>query len=101
MVADFLTSHQDDKDSGLYQELEAEMKAAAASVYIGGHLMRACCYWYILTGPHSIAGAETVRHDNIRNRSHDLMPLVFLGVTHFHSRHDPLSRSSREGSSRN
>ncbi|OAX32460.1 cytochrome P450, partial [Rhizopogon vinicolor AM-OR11-026] len=36
VVADFLTSNQEDKDNELYQELEATMKAAAATVYIAG-----------------------------------------------------------------
>jgi hypothetical protein len=65
MVADFLTSHEEDKDSELYQELEAAMKAAAAGVYIGRHLMASYCC--TLTRRKSLAGAETVRHDNDRN----------------------------------
>jgi hypothetical protein len=36
MVADFLIS-QEDKNSELYQELETAMKAAAATVFMGGH----------------------------------------------------------------
>ena len=39
MVADFLISHQEEKGSELPQELEASMKAAAATMYLGGHLM--------------------------------------------------------------
>ena len=38
MVADFLISHQE-KGSELPQELEAVMKATAATMYIGGHLI--------------------------------------------------------------
>jgi hypothetical protein len=53
MVADFLTSHQEnrDKDSELYQELEATMKAVAASVYIGGYLMLSYCHPLIVMIP--------------------------------------------------
>ena len=73
MVADFLISHREDKDSEHYQELEAAMKDAAATMYIGGHfeaviLLRANCY-------DSIAGAETVRHHAILNQGKTLMIL--------------------------
>jgi hypothetical protein len=51
MVADFLINQQHDgeKDSELYQELEATMKAVAATVYIGGHYMLSYCYALIVT----------------------------------------------------
>jgi hypothetical protein len=67
MVADFI--QQEDKDSELYPDLEAAMKAAAATVYIGRHSMLTCCC--ALTGHGFIAGAETVRRDRFRNRSFD------------------------------
>jgi hypothetical protein len=51
MVADFLISHQEDKDSENYQALEAMMKAVAATVYIGGHWMLLYCYALIVTIP--------------------------------------------------
>jgi len=38
MVADFLISHQEDKDSEHYPELEAAMKDTAATMYLGEHL---------------------------------------------------------------
>jgi len=44
-VADFLISHQEKKDGELYQELEAVMKDAASTVYIGGDWMH---HFYIL-----------------------------------------------------
>jgi hypothetical protein len=54
-VADFLI-RQEDKNSELHQELEIAMKAAAATVYIGGHwVLSYCC---ALTGHGLIAGAE-------------------------------------------
>jgi len=68
MVADFLTSHEEDKDSELYQEHEATMMATAATVYIGKHLMPSYCC--TLTRRNSLAGAETVRHDNNQSQSH-------------------------------
>jgi hypothetical protein len=55
MVADFLINHQEDcdKNNKLYQELEAMMKAVAATVYIGGHWMLSSCYALIITIFHS------------------------------------------------
>jgi hypothetical protein len=53
MVADFLISHQDDgdKDSENYQELEAAMKAVAATVYIGEHCIPSYYHVLIVTIP--------------------------------------------------
>jgi hypothetical protein len=62
MVADFLISHQEDCDkySDVYGELEAAMKAVAATVYIGEHCMPS----FLHANCHdSIAGAESVRRD--------------------------------------
>jgi hypothetical protein len=53
MVADFLISHQEDpdKDSEVFQELEAAMKGVAATVYLGEHWMPLYCYVLIVTNP--------------------------------------------------
>ena len=67
MVADFLISQKEDKDSKLYQEHEAIKKTAAATIYIGEYLMTS--YYCVLIRRDYIAGAETVRHSRFRTEA--------------------------------